>query len=56
MFEDDELLPNENINVPFIIKMYKRICFRIEFYHKVHYKILILLEFITIFILLKLYI
>jgi len=34
VFEDDILLPNENKNVPFIIKIYERICFRIEFYHK----------------------
>lgn len=33
--EDNEFLPIENKNIPFIIRIYERICFRIEFYHKV---------------------
>lgn len=39
MIEDEELLLNENKDIPLIIKIYKRISFRIEFYHKVNYNI-----------------
>jgi len=35
VFEDDELVQKRNNNIPLIIKIYERICFRIEFYHKV---------------------
>ncbi|XP_026819687.1 mitochondrial import inner membrane translocase subunit TIM50-C-like isoform X1 [Rhopalosiphum maidis] len=34
VFEDDDLVQKENKNSPLIIKIYERICFRIEFYHK----------------------
>ncbi|XP_060834055.1 mitochondrial import inner membrane translocase subunit TIM50-C-like isoform X1 [Rhopalosiphum padi] len=34
VFEDDDLVQKENKNIPLIIKIYERICFRIEFYHK----------------------
>lgn len=34
VFEGDDLVQKENKSIPFVIKIYERICFRIEFYHK----------------------
>ncbi|XP_025405714.1 mitochondrial import inner membrane translocase subunit TIM50-C-like [Sipha flava] len=34
VIEDEELIINENKDIPFIFKIYEWICFRIEFYHK----------------------
>ncbi|XP_001949077.2 mitochondrial import inner membrane translocase subunit TIM50-C [Acyrthosiphon pisum] len=34
VFEDDELVQKGNKNIPLIIKIYERLCFKIEFYHK----------------------
>ncbi|XP_050438907.1 mitochondrial import inner membrane translocase subunit TIM50-C-like isoform X2 [Adelges cooleyi] len=34
IYEDDDLITNVNKDVPFIIQMYEKLCFRIQFYHK----------------------